>query len=831
MQTKRDHVPSAAPPFPAPWLVSGLDTGYKIEPEAVSPVEPARLPSDAYSNSEVLCFEDLAAMPLCFQYFTGVQKARSKAKSLFVKILHEIGGRGSRSFSGLSLPKAICFTLLATTLSAVASAQGILTVTPTRTAATTAGTGAVGYSGDGSSATTATLANPSAVAYDSAGDLFLADANNHVVREVSAAGVITTVAGTGVEGYSGDGGAATSAQLDTPTGVAVDASGNIYIADSHNHRIREVIGGNISTIAGTGVAGFSGDGSSAKSAQLSLPSGVAVDTSGNVYIADTNNHRIRKISGGNISTIAGDGEELFAGDGGAATAAALDSPTAVAVDASGNVYIADRLNQRIREVSGGNISTIAGSGSASFSGSFAGDGANATAASLARPSGVSVDASGNVYIADSDNQRVRQVSSTGTIGTVVGSGAQGFSGDSNAATSAILNAPRSVATDASGNLSIADRQNQRIRAGLLPALTFANDGVGLASTAQSITLANTGSVSITVSTLTFAGPFTTANGGNCGSTPITLATGATCTQNVVFLPVATGAANGSVIFGGTGVVPQKILLSGTGIQSSSTTTLISNLATPLTGQAVTFTATVKPAGLGTATGNVTFYDGATPLGTMQLASGSTSLTTAALPDGTNSITAVYNSDPNFTTSTSAVLPQLVEDFQLAVSGVTVLSVVPGTSATFGGFVSSPTGAFSYPVVLSITGLPAGAIATFNPASVTLGTAPVPVTVTIQTAAVARMHYPGLIGGSTAALALLILPFGRRFRRRIPRARIWLSLLMLFALGSLVGLSGCGTGSGLFGQQQQTYTVSLVGTATGANGATLQRSISYTLTVQ
>jgi uncharacterized repeat protein (TIGR01451 family) len=286
-----------------------------------------------------------------------------------------------------------------------------------------------------------------------------------------------------------------------------------------------------------------------------------------------------------------------------------------------------------------------------------------------------------------------------------------------------------------------------------------------------------------------------------------------------------------VIFGGTGVVPQKILLAGTGVQSSSTTTLISNLATPLTGQAVTFTATVKPAGLGTATGNVTFYDGATPLGTMQLASGSTSLTTAALPDGTNSITAVYNSDPNFTTSTSAVLPQLVEDFQLAVSGVTVLSVVPGTSATFGGFVSSPTGAFSYPVVLSITGLPAGAIATFNPASVTLGTAPVPVTVTIQTAAVARMHYPGLIGGSTAALALLILPFGRRFRRRIPRARIWLSLLMLFALGSLVGLSGCGTGSGLFGQQQQTYTVSLVGTATGANGATLQRSISYTLTVQ
>ena len=805
MQTTRDHVPSAARPFPSRSLVPTLDTGYKIEHEDVSPVEPTRLPSDASWASQVLC-------------------ARSKAKSLFLRILREIGGRGP-------LARLAGFAVLMLSLSAVASAQGILTVTPTRTAATTAGTGAVGYTGDGSPAAAATLANPSAVAYDAAGDLFLADANNHVVREVSAAGVITTVAGTGVEGYSGDGGAATSAQLDTPTGVAVDSSGNIFIADSHNHRIREVSGGNIATIAGTGVAGFSGDGSTAKAAQLSLPSGVAVDTTGNVYIADTNNHRIRKISGGNISTIAGDGEELFAGDGGTATAAALDSPTGVAVDASGNVYIADRLNQRVREVSGGNISTIAGSGSASFSGSFAGDGANATAASLARPSGVSVDASGNVYIADSDNQRVRQVSSTGTIGTISGSGAQGFSGDSGAATAAILNSPRAVATDASGNLSIADRQNQRIRAGLLPTLTFANDGVGIASTGQSVTLANTGSATITVSTLTFAGPFTTTSGGNCGSTPIMLGVGASCTQNVAFLPVATGAASGSVIFGGAGVVPQKILLAGTGVQASSTTTLSSSLATPLAGQAVTFTATVKPAGLGTATGSVTFYDGTASLGTIQLSGGSAMLTTAALPDGTNSITAVYSSDPNFTGSTSNVLPQLVEDFQLAVSGVTVLSVVPGTSATFGGFVSSTTGAFTYPVVLSIAGLPAGAIATFNPASVTLGTAPVPVTVTIQTAAVARMHYPGFFVGSSTALALLILPFGRRFRRRIPKVRIWLSLLMLLGLGSLAGLAGCGTGSGLFGQQQQTYTVSLVGTATGANGATLQRSISYTLTVQ
>ncbi len=198
--------------------------------------------------------------------------------------------------------------------------QGILTVTPSRTAKTTAGTGTAGYTGDTGPATAATLANPAAVAYDSNGNLYLAEANNHVIREVSTTGIITMIAGTGIEGYSGDGAAATAAQLDTPTGIAVDASGNVYIADSHNHRLRKVSGGTITTIAGTGAPGYSGDNGVATAAQLSLPSAVAVDLSGNVYIADTNNQRIRKINGTTITTIAGDGEELYAGDGAAATA-------------------------------------------------------------------------------------------------------------------------------------------------------------------------------------------------------------------------------------------------------------------------------------------------------------------------------------------------------------------------------------------------------------------------------------------------------------------------------------------------------------------------------
>ena len=750
MQTKRDHVPSAAPAskHQSSRLGKGLDTPYTIH--------AARQDRVVHPGN---------GSGFCTLYVDNVQRGTT-AKSLLLRFLGQNrGGRGSVGFTAILLA-----------VSAVAGAQGILTVTPTRTAATTAGTGSVGYSGNGSTAVVATLANPSAVAYDAAGDIFLADANNHVVREVMS-------------------------------------------------------GGTISTIAGTGVAGFAGDGGAATAAKLALPSAVAVDASGNIYIADTNNHRIRKISGGTISTIAGDGEELFAGDGGAATAAALDSPTGVAVDANGNVYIADRLNQRIREVSAGNISTIAGSGTVSFAGAFGGDGANATAASLARPSGVSVDASGNVYIADTENQRIREVSSTGTISTVIGSGAQGYSGDGGAATAAILNSPKAATPDALGNLSVADRQNQRIRAGLLPSLALGSSPVGVGGTAQSVTLANTGSASITVATITFAGAFATTTGGSCGAAPITLGPGASCTQNLEVLPTGVGPITGSVVFGGAGVVPQKVLLAGSGVPATTTTTLISSLATPLTGQAVTFTATVQPIGLGTATGSVTFYSGAVALGTVSLSSGSAQLTTAALPDGTSSISAVYSSDPNFTASSSNVLPQLVEDFQLVVSGVTLLSVVPGTSATFGGTLTSPTGAFTYPVVLSITGLPAGAVATFNPASVTLGPNPVGVTVTIQTPMTARLHYPGLVGGGSVALALLVLPFSRRMRRRIPQARLWLSLLMLLGLGSLTGLSGCGSSSGLFGQQPRTYTLSLVGTATGANGFILQRSISYTLTVQ
>ncbi|MGH9600052.1 MAG: Ig-like domain repeat protein [Terracidiphilus sp.] len=315
----------------------------------------------------------------------------------------------------------------------------------------------------GVEATTTALDQPYGLAFDSTGNLYIADADDNVIREVSVTGVISTVAGNGTQGYGGDGGGPTSAELDSPTGVAVDAQGDIYIADTLNNRIREVLGGTasgavITTIAGTGVAGYLGDGGPATAAELDQPTAVALDPNGHLYIADTNNNRIREIVGGNINTVAGDGVQSYFGDGGLATAAALNSPTGVAVDQSFNIYIGDTGNQVVREVtsSTGDIATIAGTGVAGFNG----DGP-ATSAELSGPSGVFVNSSGVVYVADSDNQRIRTISG-GNVTTIAGSGVEGFLGDTQASTSAWLDTPRAV-TAAGTTVLFSDTLNNRVR--------------------------------------------------------------------------------------------------------------------------------------------------------------------------------------------------------------------------------------------------------------------------------------------------------------------------------------------------------------------------------
>lgn len=323
-----------------------------------------------------------------------------------------------------------------------------------------------GGADDGRSATAAALRRPQGVAVDARGHIFIADHDDHRIRHVDPeTGIISTVAGNGVKGITGDDGAASAASLNYPSGIAVDATGNLYIADYVNHRIRrvDVSSGYISTAAGTGARGFSGDGGRATNAQLSGPTGVALDAAGNLFIADAGNNRVRRVDGrtGSIASVAGSGVGGFGGDGGPATAGQLDSPGDVSVDAAGNLVISDCGNHRIRRVDWrtGVIMTVVGSGNTDFSG----DGGPAVAAGCST-AGLTVDANGNIFFADTANSRIRRVDgSTGIITSVAGTSVGGFSGDDGPSTEARLNYPQDVAVDASGNLLVVDTFNRRVR--------------------------------------------------------------------------------------------------------------------------------------------------------------------------------------------------------------------------------------------------------------------------------------------------------------------------------------------------------------------------------
>ncbi len=724
-------------------------------------------------------------------------------------------------------------TLLLLTLSATLAAQGVLTVTPGRAASTAAGTGTLGYTGDNAAATAATVAAPAAVAADNAGNLFIADTQNHAIRRVTPAGTITTVAGTGIAGFSGDGGAATAAQLDTPTGIAVDDNGTLYIADTHNQRVRRVANGTITTVAGNGTAAFAGDGGTATAASLSSPSAVALDASGNVYIADTGNQRVRRVAAAAISTVAGTGDQGFSGDGSAATAATLDSPIGIAVDAAGTLYIADRHNHRIRAVaSTGIITTLAGSGMPDFAGSFSGDGAPSTAAALSRPSGVSVDAAGNVYIADTNNQRIRQAGNGG-IATVYGSGDQAPGANA-------LNTPRGLTVTSNGNLTIADSLNQRILADTETTLSFAPQGVGTPSPSQAVTLANTGNAPLTLSQIAATSNFTIAPGGTCPAAPVTLAPGTSCTVNVTFTQSIGGSTSGSLTVGGTGIPSQTVLLAaaatvgGSTVQTATATTLVSSQANPLVGQPVTYTVQVASGnGVGTPTGTVALTANGLLLGTITLYNGVGQFTTAFTTSVPEAIIATYGGDTYYSTS-SATYTQTVDTFTFAPgsgAGFSV-SVVPGQSGTYTFNVAPVNGTFPYPITFSATGAPAGSVITFTPSSVTLGASPATVTMTVKVpAALAALRHTEQIAGAGLAFALLLLPFGSRLRHP-GSGRLLLLLCAGAGLAALGGLTGCGSSStGFFTQSPRTYTIVVTATATTPSGSTLQQSTNVTLVVQ
>jgi sugar lactone lactonase YvrE len=396
------------------------------------------------------------------------------------------------------------------------------------TIATVAGNGSWSYSGDGGPAASAALASPFEAVLDASGNLFIVEYSNQRVRRVDAAtGVITTVAGNGTYGFAGDGGPATSASLGYPTGVAVDAAGHVYIADRDNQRIRRVDAGTgiITTVAGTGAETYSGDGGPAADAALFRPTDVAVDADGNLFIADTYNNRIRKVDAatGIITTVAGAGTYGFAGDGGPATAATFRNPVALAVDAAGNLFIADVDSMRIRKVDAatGLITTVVGNGATGF----AGDGGPAIDASLFAPSGVAVDAAGNLYVADTFNHRVRRVDAgTGVIATVAGTGMFGYGGDGGPADAAALAYPNGVAVDGAGNLLIADRHNNRVRKVAVGTVRTGNPAI-YTFTITNTSLASTDPVTITSIVDDVLGDLTAAARAENGGGPIVLAPG------------------------------------------------------------------------------------------------------------------------------------------------------------------------------------------------------------------------------------------------------------------------------------------------------------------
>lgn len=352
---------------------------------------------------------------------------------------------------------------------------------------TYAGNGTPGYSGDGGLAKLAKLTTPYGVWLDNAANVFTADSGNHRIRKVTADGVITTVAGSGIPGFSGDGGPATAAKLAGPTAVITNSTGTIYISDTLNNRVRKVTGGIITTIAGTGQNGNTGDGGAATSARLSGPTALALTSAGNLLIADTGNNRVRQVlPNGTISAFAGTGQAGFTGNTGPATSARLRSPNGLATRGT-TVLISDNGNNQVRKVVGGTITAFAGTGSLGF----AGDGGQATSAKVAAPVGVEFDPSGNAYIIDSLNFRIRQVNASGVISTFAGTGIPGDSADGLPCEQTKINAFGGIGTDAD-NVFFGDSLNHKVKRchknGPPPALAEASglQGLTIAGSAMAV---------------------------------------------------------------------------------------------------------------------------------------------------------------------------------------------------------------------------------------------------------------------------------------------------------------------------------------------------------
>ncbi len=616
--------------------------------------------------------------------------------------LRFISGRRGK----LSRARLVLAAMIVALLGASARSQTIgpsLVVQPTAAVHTVAGTGKQGYNGDHGAATSAAITAPTSVVSDSDGNLYFADRDNHVIRKIDTAGVITTVAGAGLQGFGGDGGPATSALLDTPSGVAVDEAKNLYISDTRNQRVRMVsAAGIISTIAGNGTAGFCGDGGPAINACLYNPRGISVDTSANVYVADSGNNCIRLISNGKILTVAGSPTQGTAGDGGAATSAQLNHPLGVTINSNGKLFIADSSNQRIRTVSAGVISALAGTGVVGDSG----DGGPAISAMLALPTAIREDPLGNMVLADTNNNRIREIADDGNILSVSGADFEGPPLGTVPA-SAVFDSPMDVLPTATG-FYVADTDNRLIRRVELSALNFQKRPAGTVSAGLPITLGSNGTTAVTVSQIGFVGSgFKIISGGSCPLTlPFTIAPGTSCIVLVAFAPdSATSFAGKAELMDNDPESPQIVMLAGIGILNPLTLQLSSEPAHPIYGDPIKLVATLTPNPATTApapTGNVKFSDSSSASASLvlaPLANSSAMITPPRLDAGTHPVSAAYSGNTLYSpasASADVVVGKATPTISLVSSPNPVETGFPlELSASVESPISVPTGSINF----------------------------------------------------------------------------------------------------------------------------------------
>jgi sugar lactone lactonase YvrE len=725
-----------------------------------------------------------------------------------------------------------------------------------------AGLGFGGFSGDGKPAIFAELNWPLSETLNGAGNLYIADSQNNRIRKVDATtGIITTFAGDGIKGYSGDGGPAIDAELDLTEGIywdatlVADAAGNIYISDQGNNRVRKVDAatGVITTYAGNGSQETSGDGRLATAAGIPAPGGLAIDASGDLYITEVNEvyevngdfsylisefNVVRKVDAatGIVTTVAGNGIHGTSGDGGPATSAELGGPFQVALDGAGNLYIEEVDYPRVRKVDAttGIITTVAGNGSQGLTGS----GVAATSTGFLLPVGLAVDAPGNIYISDDSGDRVWRVDVvTGIIEPYAGNGlctpdndfAACFTGDGGPALNAGIYGPYGLSLDAAGNLYFADSANQRVRVvgseanAATTTTTLTASAVEL-NYGQPLTLTATvkaaigGTISGTVSFLSGKTLLGSADLNDGGVATLTLTPdGGSYSIIAVY--------DGSPKYQGSASYPPIEVT----VDPAPTTTALTASPNPAYwGNTVIFTATAGSS-MFAPTGSVSFYDGTILLATEPLKSSVATYSTMVLSVGSHNITAVYVSTADFSSSTSNIVVEVINpaDFSISASPGSQ-NVYTGLAADYTVTIAPGTG-FAVPVTLSCTQLPANSTCTFSPTTVNGG--PWSSTLMVQTTPPAAATAASISSAKFRAAALaglfpLIIPRRlRRYRKGWPL--LFVIIAILAAGAAITGCSSPGPLADATPVGAQTITVTGIAT----NGVqTLTHSVNVTLNV-